>query len=161
MVELTDDDLCRMASDMIKKLDVDELYEIAAAITLTAGHRAAIAHTDGAVWTGFGTDQFFSGGRYMTAPVGTDAARQELAESIQKHIRTTLTEDRLVPDFHERLLGKHETKRVIHTWTTLQGWTTTARFGPEVLFGVSRDGMIDKLALRVSAWDECLRVPAR
>ena len=149
LVGLTDSQICRLSRRAIGLLGVDGLYEIAAAVVLMAGYDAARdACPDGAVYTGFGTDVLFSGGHVPLAPPRTAAAESEVRTSIWQIVGKDFTADRLVPDFFERLIGPEGHDRLIRTWSTLAAWHATCRFGPEVLFGHSWHGPVDKLCLR-------------
>ena len=157
-VRLIDGDIANLAREATARLGVDEVYEVGAAITLSAGLEAARERgIEGPMYTGNGADFWFHGGRVPRAPVQSDAARTETAAGIWDHAIRGLTSNRLVPDFFERVLGQDHS-RLICTWSTLAGRHATCRFGPPVLFGTGPDGIVDKLCLRDRAAD--LGVPS-
>lgn len=154
-MELSDDELVGLARTAVGALGVSELWEVGAAAVLLAGCDAARQAADGAVYTGTGTDNWFSGGEVMPAPAATASAERWLRDSIWHEVRSNFVYRLPLPDFYRLLLGDEE-HRVIRTWTTLAAWHATNRFGPEVIYGPGPHGMIDKLCLRDWACDHGL-----
>lgn len=153
VVTLSDNRVVELAESVISALGVDELWEVCAAIPIVAAVEAISSAAVAApvILTGGGADACLGGGYRPTNPAGSRALRLELERVIHQKVVDSFTEDRLVPYFHDKILGR-SSDNFYEFFQTKQFWDLTKTWGDEALFGVGPAGqMADKVCLRDAA----------
>lgn len=146
IVELSSDDVVRLAADAIHRLGTVELWEVTAAIPLLAVRDAV---TPGAILTGSGADAIFAGGRKLTEPADSPAAVAEMDRLIRTESASNFTVDRLIPHFYAALLEDREDD-LIHVFQTARFWDLAATFGPTAFFAEHAGVPFDKVCVRMA-----------
>jgi asparagine synthase (glutamine-hydrolysing) len=106
----------------------------------------------GAVLTGSGADAILGGGRRLTHPIDSSAAREELDRLIRAESSSNFRYERLIPDFHPALLDDYAT-HLVHVFQTVRWWQAVENFAPPALFGNHEGQLADKLAVRIACAD--------
>lgn len=146
------DRLVALSTDALERLNIDELWEVAAAITVLAAYSELVASGFGPeqpVLTGGGADVLLAGGR---VPPNGDYSNSEewLTDTIFANVKSSFIENRLVPDFYERILGPLA-DTYVEFYQTMAAWEATNRFGMNSLFVQKESEMYDKACLRLAA----------
>ncbi|MBF6453716.1 asparagine synthase-related protein [Nocardia cyriacigeorgica] len=150
VIRLGGADVIELSRDVMGRLGTSELWEVTAGIPLVAARRVFDTIPDlGAILGGSGADAIFGGGRQLTHPPASHAARVELDRLIRAESAANFRYDRLVPHFYPALLDGYA-DRLIHVYQTVRWWHLAETFAPSALFG-TRDGRaFDKFALRMA-----------
>ncbi|MBF6199320.1 hypothetical protein IU477_15535 [Nocardia cyriacigeorgica] len=150
VVRLGAADVIELARDVMGRLGTSELWEVTAGIPLVAARRVFDTIPDlGAILGGSGADAIFGGGRQLTHPPTSPAARIELDALIRAESAANFRYDRLVPHFYPALLDEYA-DRLIHVYQTVRWWQLAETFAPPALFGTHEGRSFDKLALRIA-----------
>ncbi|MDE1674352.1 asparagine synthase-related protein [Nocardia gipuzkoensis] len=150
VVRLTIEDVGHMAREVMRRLGTSELWEVTAGIPLFAARRILDQVTDvGPILTGSGADAIFGGGRRLTHPINSPAARDELDRLIRTESASNFKYQRLIPDFYPTLLDGYA-DRLVHVFQTVRWWQAVENFAPSALFGDHDGQLADKLAVRIA-----------
>jgi len=142
-------DLIARTRAAIATLECDELWEVGAAVVLRAAVDAFGGPSpDLQVWTGDSADAIFSiGGRW---PLHASLSMDDLSSAQQTRWEALLSSERLVPDFHARVIDDE----VWNAYGTREAAAIAVRMHGDALFG----GDKPKEALRTLA--EQLGIPS-
>ncbi len=150
VIELNDREISELAQAAVGLLPVSELWEVSYAIPLLAAARVLDQLDNvGPILTGSAADAILAGGRTLTHPLTSPAATEELDRIIRTESASNFARERLVPDFHERVIPKYVT-RFVHLFQTARFWDITTGFAPPALFREIDGQLVDKLALRLA-----------
>lgn len=139
-----------LARETIARLGLPELWEVSYAIPLLAATRA-LDQLDsvGPILSGCAADAIFAGGTALTNPVDSPAAVDELDRLVRTASAASFRYQRLVPDFHERVIPEYAS-RFTHIFQTLRFWTLAEQLAPPALFGTPHGTPTDKLSVRLA-----------
>ncbi|WP_334023616.1 asparagine synthase C-terminal domain-containing protein [Nocardia terpenica] len=150
VIELDDQTVSELAREAVVRLGVPELWEVSYAVPLLAATRVLDRlGSVGPILTGSAADAILAGGRTLHHPISSPEAVEELDRIVRAESASNFRYERLVPDFHDRVMPAYSS-RFVHTFQTLRFWELAETFAPPALFG-ERDGQVmDKLCLRLA-----------
>lgn len=154
VINLEGDSLRALIVETVRKLGLDELWEVTAAIPFKAAFDRldSIGMVEGPVFTGGGADVLLAGGTTLVDDPKSEAVRRELERELWDSLHTRFIYKRQIPDFYERILGS-DSERLFQFFQTRAAWEATCRFSPAVLFSTRNGSSFDKFALRQAAED--------
>ncbi|MGW5518690.1 asparagine synthase C-terminal domain-containing protein [Nocardia africana] len=150
IVELDELEIAQLARTAVDRLPVPELWEVSYAIPLLAAANALDRLPEvGPILTGNAADAILAGGRTLTHPLASPEATEELDRIIRAESAANFRRERLVPDFHERVIPQYAS-RFVHFFQTVRFWDLATQFAPTALFREVDGQIIDKIALRLA-----------